>query len=76
MMPWLLENGVHPNVGSVERIIRLLAGVALIAASLIGAIGAWGWISVIPLATVFCICFAFLRFGWSTCPAQMVIAKT
>lgn len=43
-------------------------GLALIAATLTGAIGAWGWIGVVPLATgVFRFCPAYLPFGASTC---------
>jgi hypothetical protein len=72
----LLESDMHPNVSSVDRIIRVLAGVALIAASLFGTVGAWGWVGVIPLATgLFRPCPAYLLFGWSTRPAQTVIAK-
>ena len=47
----LLEKDVIQNVGTVDRGIRILVGVALIAASLLGYIGAWGWVGVIPLAT-------------------------
>jgi len=71
-----LENHTHPNVGSIDRIVRILVGVALIAASLFGTIGAWGWIGMIPLATgLFRICPAYRLFGLSTCPAKTVLAK-
>lgn len=67
---------MHPNVGSVDRIIRIVVGVALIAASLFGVIGVWGWIGVIPLATgLFRVCPAYMLFGMKTCPAKTVIAK-
>jgi Protein of unknown function (DUF2892) len=56
------------NVGSVDRVIRILAGVGLIAASLMGAIGPWGWVGLVPLATgLFGVCPAYLPFGLSTC---------
>lgn len=59
------------NVGSVDRVIRVVAGVALIAASLFGAIGYWGWIGVVPLATgLFRFCPANPPFGLSTCAAK------
>lgn len=59
------------NVGTVDRVFRMLAGVALIAASLLGYIGAWGWLGVIPLATgLFRFCPAYLPFGLSTCPTK------
>lgn len=59
------------NVGSIDRVIRILAGLGLIAATLFGAIGAWGWLGVIPLATGFIgICPAYLPFGMSTCRSK------
>ncbi len=39
------------DVGSVDRVNCVVAGLALIGASLFGAIGPWGWIGVVPLAT-------------------------
>ncbi|MDL2338761.1 MAG: DUF2892 domain-containing protein [Pseudomonadota bacterium] len=64
------------NVGTVDRVIRILAGVALIAASVLGYIGAWGWLGVIPLATgLLRVCPAYLPFGLSTCSAKTVNAK-
>ena len=59
------------NVGTVDRVIRIVVGVALIAASVSGSIGAWGWIGVVPLATgLFRVCPAYLPFGLSTCQAS------
>lgn len=61
------------NVGSVDRVIRVVAGVALIGASLFGVIGAWGWIGVVPLATgLFRFCPAYLPFGLSTCATKTI----
>ena len=46
------------------------------AASMLGTIGAWGWLGVIPLATgLFRFCPAYLPFGLSTCPAKATTAK-
>lgn len=60
------------NVGSVDRVIRVVAGVALIGASLFGAIGPWGWIGVVPLATgLFRFCPAYRLFGLSTCTTKI-----
>lgn len=56
------------NVGTVDRAIRIALGLALIAATLMGWIGAWGWLGVIPIATgVFRFCPAYLPFGLSSC---------
>ena len=56
------------NVGTVDRVIRILAGLALIAASLLGYIGVWGWIGVVFIATgLLRFCPAYLPFGMRTC---------
>lgn len=56
------------NLGSLDRTVRILLGVALIGATVLGLIGAWGWLGLIPLATgVVRICPAYLPFGFSTC---------
>lgn len=39
------------NIGTVDRALRVAAGVGLIAATLLGFIGPWGWIGVVPLLT-------------------------
>jgi hypothetical protein len=56
------------NVGSADRIIRIVAGLSLIGATLAGFIGVWGWIGIVPLLTgTFRFCPAYLPFGLSTC---------
>ena len=56
------------NVGGIDRVLRVVVGLGLIAATLAGTIGPWGWIGVVPLATgVFRFCPAYLPFGASTC---------
>ena len=56
------------NVGTIDRALRALVGLALIAATLAGAIGVWGWIGVVPLATaVVGFCPAYRIVGLSTC---------
>ena len=39
------------NVGNIDRILRAVVGLALIALTLAGTIGVWGWIGVVPLLT-------------------------
>jgi Protein of unknown function (DUF2892) len=59
------------NVGTVDRVIRIAAGVALIAASVLGYIGAWGWIGLVLLVTgLVRVCPAYLPFGLNTCSLQ------
>jgi len=56
------------NVGTTDRVLRVLFGLALIGATLAGAIGPWGWLGVVPLVTgTFRFCPAYLPFGLSTC---------
>ncbi|OJW94256.1 DUF2892 domain-containing protein [Thiobacillus sp. 65-1402] len=55
------------NVGNIDRIIRILAGIALIAWALMGG-PAWAWIGVLPLATgLFRFCPAYRLFGINSC---------
>ena len=62
---------MKPNVGTIDRIVRIALGLALIAATLTGYIGVWGWIGLVPLATgVFRFCPAYLPFGISSCQAR------
>ena len=64
------------NIGSVDRAIRISVGVILIGANLLGYIGVWGWLGVIPLATgLFRFCPVYLPFGLSTCSAKTTLAK-
>ncbi|MGB8366009.1 MAG: DUF2892 domain-containing protein [Rhizomicrobium sp.] len=56
------------NVGTVDRILRIVVGLALIAATVIGKLPVWGWIGVAPLITgVVGWCPAYLPFGIKTC---------
>ncbi len=62
---------MHANVGNIDRTIRRLTDLGLIGATLFGAIGAPGWIGLIPLATgIFRFCPAYLPFGIHTCPMR------
>ena len=56
------------NIGTTDRVIRIVAGVLLIALALTGTVGAWGWIGVVPLATAFVrFCPAYTLLGIRTC---------
>lgn len=39
------------NVGSIDRILRIVGGLALIGLALAGTIGIWGTIGIVPLLT-------------------------
>jgi len=57
------------NVGGVDRMMRIMAGLALIGLTLAGQLGVWGWIGVVPLLTgIFRFCPAYTLLGTNTCP--------
>lgn len=59
------------NVGGLDRILRVLVGIALIALTLTGTIGVWGWIGVIPLLTgALGSCPLYSIVGLNTCPMK------
>jgi hypothetical protein len=61
------------NVGSVDRVLRVLAGVALLALVFVleGNARWLGLIGILPLATgLFRFCPAYALFGLSTCPME------
>jgi hypothetical protein len=59
------------NVGGIDRILRVVAGLALIGLTLAGMIGVWGWIGVVPLATgLFSFCPLYTLLGMNTCPLK------
>ena len=56
------------NVGGIDRILRIVVGVVLIAATALGMLPVWGYIGVVPLVTGllnFCPLYPIL--GISTC---------
>ena len=61
---------MNKNVGTLDRTLRIAAGLALIALAATGTIGVWGWIGAVPLATgLIGWCPAYTLFGIKTCKA-------
>lgn len=58
---------MKPNVGGIDRIVRILAGLAILGAGLY--FKSWlGLIGILPILTgTFRFCPAYLPFGLSTC---------
>ena len=51
------------NVGKIDRVLRIVVGLALISIVFIGPQTPWGWIGVVPLATAligFCPLYSLL----------------
>jgi hypothetical protein len=58
---------MKPNVGSIDRTLRFLLGLALLGAGYYFK-SWWGLVGVVPLLTAtFRFCPAYLPFGLSTC---------
>jgi len=58
------------NVGGIDRILRIVVGLALIGVAVSG-VSVWGWVGVVPLVTgLFKFCPAYAIFGMSTCPMK------
>ena len=59
------------NAGTLDRVLRLVIGLVLIALTLTGTIGVWGWIGLIPIATAALgFCPAYTLLGINTCPMK------
>ena len=59
------------NVGGIDRTLRIVVGLALIAAAATGNIGLWGYIGVVPLLTALVgVCPLYSLIGLNTCPAK------
>lgn len=51
------------NLGTLDRVLRIVVGIVLIALVFVGPQTPWGWIGVIPLATAL--------IGW--CPLYRLV---
>jgi hypothetical protein len=64
---------VTTNMGTIDRALRVIGGLALLAWALLGT-GDWhmlGWIGIVPLATAAIgWCPLYTLIGVSTCPAK------
>ena len=63
------------NVGTIDRVVRVLIGIAIVGA---GAFyqSAWGAIGLVPVFTAaFGFCPVYVPLGVSTCPVQKAIKK-
>ena len=59
------------NVGGIDKILRIVVGIALIAMAALGVVGAWGWIGVVPLLTgLLGTCPAYSLLGMNTFPLK------
>ncbi|KIL02809.1 DUF2892 domain-containing protein [Pseudomonas sp. FFUP_PS_473] len=61
---------MQKNVGGIDKIARILVGIALIVWAIAGG-PVWAWIGVLPLATgLLGWCPAYTLLGIKTCPMK------
>lgn len=59
------------NVGSADRVIRIIVGIALIGLAATHTLGAWAYIGIVPLATgAIGWCPAYMPFGIKSCKTK------
>lgn len=59
------------NVGGIDRTLRIVIGLTLIAAAATGTVGLWGYIGLVPLATgLMGWCPPYAMFGFNTCSVK------
>lgn len=59
------------NEGTIDRVLRVVAGAALVSLVFVGPQTAWGWIGVVPLVTgLLGNCPVYSLLGISTCPVK------
>lgn len=57
-----------PNVGGIDKILRIVVGLALITATLMDMLPVWGYIGIVPLATgLMGWCALYPLIGLNTC---------
>ncbi len=62
---------MNTNVGSIDRVLRIIVGLVLISLVFIGPQTPWGWIGIVPLATALLgWCPAYSLLGIKTCKTQ------
>lgn len=59
------------NVGTLDRLLRIVFGLGLLSLVFVGPQTLWGLLGIIPLATaVFGYCPAYALLGIRTCPMK------
>jgi hypothetical protein len=59
------------NEGTIDRLLRVIVGLVLIALVFVGPRSAWGWIGVVPLLTgLVGMCPIYTLLGINTCPRR------
>jgi hypothetical protein len=58
------------NEGTIDRALRIIAGLGILSLVFVGPQTPWGWIGLVPLVTgLIGVCPVYSIFGIRTCPA-------
>ncbi|PUE30911.1 hypothetical protein B9Z35_07645 [Limnohabitans sp. Jir61] len=62
------------NVGGIDRVLRIVAGLVLMALAAANVVGLWGYIvgGIVMATGVFRFCGAYTLLGLNTCPLKVV----
>lgn len=67
----LKETFMTKNVGGIDRIVRVVTGLTLIALAATSTVGWWGYLGVLSLTTAALgSCPPYPLFGWNTCTTK------
>ena len=59
---------MQQNVGSIDKVLRIVAGLVMLSLVFVGPQTPWGWIGIVPLLTALIgWCPAYKILGVSTC---------
>jgi hypothetical protein len=62
------ETSMKKNVGGAERIIRVIAGIAILSLAFVGPKTPWAYLGIVPLTTgLIGWCPPYRLLGFSTC---------
>jgi hypothetical protein len=62
---------LHRNLGWIDRVVRIAAGLGLLSLTSLGPATPWGYLGLIPLLTgLVGFCPAYCPLGLSTCRMQ------
>ena len=62
------------NEGTIDRVLRVIIGLAVLSLVFVGPQTAWGWLGLVPLVTgLVGMCPIYSLLGVSTCPIKKQI---
>lgn len=67
----MLSKLLPRNEGTVDRAVRVIAGLAILSLAFIGPKSPWGFIGIVPIVTgLLGSCPLYTLLGLSTCPVR------